>query len=224
VLGATAKRPAGRRWIALSIAASLATVAILFPTAPSAQTATPNTNVTAVMTALNADITPGLCAPGDTPWCVGPDLATIHMYSLSCVANGTFEGESLPPNSPCGIDLSAFMAPTLEGLTKPSCQTSHTYTSDQARAFGKPVNAVTIGDTDRKMQLSYPAGVLGFRTATGWVDGPDRNSDPAGDHSLIFSVQARPKQDAQGVVCITTPFSAADLTAVMRVFDPPPGT
>jgi hypothetical protein len=213
-----------RRRIAIGISATLAAAAFLIPAAPRAETGADGTNVTAVMSALNADITPGLCAPGDTPWCVGPDLAQIHMYSLACVANGTFEGQSLPPNSPCGIDLTAFMAPTLEGLTKPSCQTSHTYTSEQARAFGKPVNAVTVGETKRKMQLSYPAGVLGFRTATGWVDGPDRNDDPAGDHSLIFSVQARPKQDAQGVVCITTPFAEADLTAVMRVFDPPPGT
>jgi hypothetical protein len=143
------------------------------------------------------------------------------MYSLACVAGGTFEGRSISASSPCGMDLSAFMAPSLEGLTKPSCLTSHTYTSDAARAFGRPVNEAVAGGVAREIQLSYPAGILGFRTATGWMDGPDRDNDPAGDHSIVFSVQARPRQSAEGIACVTTPFTAADLTAVMRVFDAP---
>jgi hypothetical protein len=213
-----------RSCVAFAATTLLVACVLLFPTAPSAQTSPASTDVTAVMPALSADITPGLCAPGDTPSCVGPELAQIHMYSLACVASGTFEGKSLAADSPCGMDLSAFMAPSLEGLTKPSCLTSHTYTSDSARAFGKPVNRATAGGVARKIQISYPAGVLGFRTATGWMDGPDRDDDPVGDHSIVFSVQARPRQTDAGIPCITTPFTAADLTAVMRIFDDPPGT
>jgi hypothetical protein len=209
---------------ALAVSLALAASALVAPAAADAQAGATDTGVTAVMPALSADITPGLCSPGDTPSCIGPDLAQIHMYSLACEGTGTFEGESIPVTDLCGIDLSAFMAPSLQGLTKPSCLTSHTYTSDQARALGKPVNEIVIGGVARKMQISYPAGILGFRTATGWMDGPDRDDDPVGDHSVIFSVQARPRQSDEGIPCITTPFVAADLTAVMRVFDGVPGS
>jgi hypothetical protein len=205
--------------------ALLATGALIFPAASTAQTNSAVTDVTAVMPAAAADIDPGLCAPGDTPLCVGPYEAQIHLYSLSCAASGVFEDTPLPPGSPCGIDLSAFMVPSVEGLTKPSCLSSHTFTSDDAKAHGKPVNEVVAGGVARKMQLSYPAAVLGFRTAFGWVDGPDRDDDPVGDHSLVFSIQARPRESEDPEApCITTPFTAAALTAVLRVFDGPAAT
>jgi hypothetical protein len=117
------------------------------------------------------------------------------------------------------------MVPSIEGLTKPSCLTTHTFTSDAARKHGKPVNEAVAGGVARKIQLSYPAGVLGFRTATGWMDGPDGDDDPVGDHTLVFSIQARPRESEDGALaCINTPFTAASLTAVMRVFDGPAAT
>lgn len=205
---------------ARALAAALLAAAAMFLAAPSADADSGATDFTAAIPAAAAEITPGLCAPGDTPQCVGPDLAQIHLYSLSCAASGTFEGKPLIANEACGIDLSAFMAPSLEGLTKPSCLTSHTYTSDRARAFGRPVNEVMAGGVARKMQLSYPAAVLGFRTATGWVDGPDGDKDPVGDHTLIFSIQVRPLQTTE-LPCFTGPVTRAELTAVLRVFDAP---
>jgi hypothetical protein len=176
------------------------------------------------MPAAAADIAPGLCGLEDTPLCVGPYEAQIHLYSLECSATGVFEGEVVGREAPCGIDLSAFMVPSAEGLMKPNCVTSHTYTSDAARRHGKPVNEVVAGGVARKMQLSYPAAVLGFRTATGWVDGPDGNRDPVGDHALVFSIQARPRETTLGIPCMTTPFTAASLTAVLRIFDGPAGS
>jgi hypothetical protein len=201
----------------------LAVSALFLLAAPSVDADAGATDVTAVIPAAAADITPGLCMAGDTPLCVGPQLAQIHLYSLACTAGGTFEGRPIAADSPCGIDLTAFMAPSLEGLTKPSCLTSHTYTSDRARAFGKPVNEVVAGGVARKMQVSYPAAVLGFRTATGWMDGSDGDRDPVGDHTLVFSIQARPPQTSE-IPCFTTPFTRAELTAMMRVFDGPPGS
>jgi hypothetical protein len=189
--------------------------------AASAQTDQGPTDVTAVMPAAAADISPGLCVAGDAPLCIGPYEAQIHLYSLACAATGTFEGTTLAADERCGIDLSAFMVPSVEGLTKPSCLSSHTYTSDRARKHGKPVNEVVAGGVARKMQLSYPAAVLGFRTATGWVDGPDRDDDPVGDHALIFSIQVRPPPQTTEIPCTTTPFTRAELTAVLRVFDGP---
>jgi hypothetical protein len=201
--------------------ATMVLAALLIPGATSAQ-ADSVTDVTAVMPAAAADIQPGLCGPEDTPLCVGPYEAQIHLYSLSCTATGTFEGSPLTADSRCGIDLSAFMVPSVDGLTKPSCVTAHTYTSDDARTHGKPVNETVAGGVARKMQLSYPFGVLNLRTGTGWVDGPDSDDDPIGDHSLVFSIQVRPRETEPGELpCITAPFTAASLTAVMRIFDGP---
>jgi hypothetical protein len=147
---------------------------------------------------------------------VGPDEAQIHLYSLACTATGTFEGRRVSQDSPCGIDLSAFMVASIEGFTKPTCLTSHTYTSDAARRFGKPVNEATVDGQARKIEISYPAAVLGFRTATGWMDGPDRDSDPTGDHRIVFSIQARAPQTTE-VPCVSRPFTRPELTAVMHI-------
>jgi hypothetical protein len=202
-------------------AAALVALAGLSLTAGTGAAATPpDTDVTAVMHAAAADIRPGLCAAGDTPLCIGPYEAQIHLYSQACTGNGIFEGRPIAGDSACGIDLSAFMLPSVEGLSKPNCLTSHTYTSDAARRFGKPVNEVVIGGVARKMQLSYPAAVLGFRTAFGWVDGPDRDEDPIGDHSLVFSIQVRPPDDS-AIYCVTAPMTSPVLTGVLRVFDDP---
>ncbi len=215
-------RAASRRILSFASALLATGAMLLVPGAASAQSSGV-TDVTAVMPAAAIDITPGLCAAGDTPWCVGPYEAQFHLYSFECVANGSFEGRPLAADRDCGIDVSGFMRPSVEGLTKPSCNTSRTYTSDQARAHGKPINEVTAGGVARKTQLGYPAAVLGFRTATGWVDGPDRDRNPVGDHRLVFSIQARPQQTTP-IPCVTGPVTRSDLTAVLRVFDVPAGS
>jgi hypothetical protein len=176
-----------------------------------------DTNVNAFIPAALAEVSPGLCLPGDTPLCIGAAQDQVHIYSQSCSATGTFEGRPLPPGTPCGIDLSAFMDPS-PGFPKPNCVTTHTYTSDKATTFGKPVNAVTVGDVSRKLQLSYPFALASSRTATGWMDGPDGDHDPAGDHRLVFSIQVRPHQGSPPV-CVTEPFTGGDVTAVMYITD-----
>jgi hypothetical protein len=208
-------RAASRR--ILYLVSALLAMSALLPAAAGAQPNSGQTDVTAVIPAAAADLTPGLCMAGDAPLCVGPYENQIHLYSLECVGNGVFEGRTLAADRRCGIDLSAFMLPTV-GTPKPSCLTSRTYTSDRARALGKPVNKVTAGGVARKLQLGYPAAVLGFRTATGWVDGPDRDKDPVGDHRLVFSIQVRPVQTTE-IPCVTGPVTRAELTAVLRVFD-----
>jgi hypothetical protein len=205
------------------VGAALAAAAMLCFAASNAQ-ASIRTDVTAVLPVAAADISPGLCSAGDTPFCVGPYEAQIHLYSLECAATGTFEGRILAADGSCGIDLSAFMVPSLEGFTKPNCLTTHTYTSDAATAHGSPVNKVVVGGVARRFKLSYPAGVLGFRTGTGWVDGPDAGDNPVGDYSLVLSIQVRPRESNDvEVPCITAPFSAASLTGVIRIFDVPAG-
>jgi hypothetical protein len=169
----------------------------------------------ALIPAALAEVSPGLCLP-ETPLCVNAAQNQVHIYSRSCSATGSFEGRTLSSDTPCGIDLSAFMNPS-PGFSKPNCVTTQTYTSKKARAFGRPVNAVTIGGVSRKIELSYPFAVVSSRTATGWMDGPDRDHDPAGDHRLLLSIQVRPPQDSSGPGCITEPFKGGDVTGVMHV-------
>jgi hypothetical protein len=173
-------------------------------------------DVGAVMPAAQAELSPGLCFPGLST-CVNAAQDQVHIYSQSCKATGTFEGRTLAPGTPCAIDLTAFMDPSA-GFATPNCVTTHTYTSDRATAFGKPVNKVTTGGVSRKLQLSYPFALLSSRTATGWLDGPDRDRDPVGDHRLVFSIQVRPHQ-GDPPVCFTEPITGGDVTGVMRISD-----
>ena len=179
-------------------------------------TAAGSTKVAAFMPAAQAEVSPGLCLPVDTPLCTNALQDQVHIYSQSCSVAGRFEGRVLGPGVPCGIDLTAFMNPSF-GFSKPNCVTTHTQTSDRATAFGKPVNAVTIGGVSRKIEGGYPFALAGSRTAIGWMDGPDGDHDPVGDHRLVFSIQVRPHQGAPPV-CITEPFTGGDLTAVLHVF------
>jgi hypothetical protein len=177
------------------------------------------TKVAAVLPAAQVEISPGLCMPVDTPLCTNAAQDQVHIYSQSCSAVGGFEGRQLQPGTTCGIDLTAFMDPSF-GFTKPNCVTTHTQTSDRATAFGRPVNAVTVGGVSRKIELSYPFALLSSRTATGWMDGPDGNRNPVGDHRLVFSIQVRPHQGAPPV-CFTQPITGGDVTAVMHITDVP---
>ena len=178
------------------------------------------TKVAAALPAAQVAVSPGLCQPVDTPLCTNAAQDQVHIWSQSCSAAGVFEGRNLPPGTPCGIDLTAFMDPSF-GFPKPNCTTTHTYTSDRATAFGTPVNAVTIGGVSRKLELSYPFALLVSRTGTGWLDGPDRDRNPIGDHRLVFSIQVRPHQGAPPGLCITQPITGGDVTAVMHVTDVP---
>jgi hypothetical protein len=174
------------------------------------------TEVGAFMPTALAEVSPGLCF-ADTPLCTNALQDQVHIFSQACTATGTFEGRKLSPNEACGVDLAAFMNASI-GFSKPNCVTTQTQTSDKARAFGRPVNAVTVGGVRRKIDLSYPFAVVSSRTATGWIDGPDRDRDPVGDHRLILSIQVRPHEGSPPV-CITEPFTGGDVTAVMRISD-----
>jgi hypothetical protein len=165
-----------------------------FVGASAAHEGQPVTQLEAVISAAQVEVSPGLCF-ADTPFCSNAIQDQVHIYSQACSATGVFEGRALSDGAQCGIDLTAFMDPSF-GFATPNCVTTRTYTSDKARAFGKPVNAVTIDGVSRKLELGYPFAVMSSRTGIGWMDGPDRNLKPTGDYRLVLSIQVRPHQGA----------------------------
>ncbi len=215
-----------RRRTLLGVA--LATAALAVVNAPSSEASSKSqpspadTKVVAVMSAGVVEVSPGLCNPGNTPWCINAPQDQVHIYSLACSGTGSFEGHKLAPGSPCRIDLTAFMDPST-GFATPNCVTTHTHTSDRATAFGKPVNAVTIGGVSRHLELSYPYAAASSRTATGWLAGPhghhNHHHNHNGDHRLILSVQVRPRQSDPPPWCTTRPFTGGDVTGVMHITD-----
>jgi hypothetical protein len=217
----TGRKRYAARWVVplvpLLMAGALFSAAASSEAASKSRPSPTATKVGAFVPAALAEVSPGLCLPGDTPLCIGAAQDQVHIYSQACTAMGAFERRALAAGTPCGIDLSAFMDPSL-GFPKPNCVTTHTYTSNKATAFGKPVNEVTVGRVSRRIQLSYPFALASSRTATGWMDGPDRNRNPVGDHRLVFSVQVRPHQGSPPV-CVTEPFTGGDVTAVMHITD-----
>jgi hypothetical protein len=158
------------------------------------------------------EITDGLCLPGDTPSCVGPYEAQAHITSATCSAAGELEGVQIPDGSSCQFDASAFMRPNVEGVTKPSCGSSYTFTSDHAEAFGTPVNALTIGGVARKISVSYNnTRVDGVILMTGWLDDDDVDSDPKGDHSSVIHFLLRPAVSPSSGPCVSTPVTRLDI-------------
>lgn len=198
------------------------------PTTASGRVDPTDTDLQLTITAASGRLKPGLCTAGDTPLCVGSYQTQFHFWITECVANGIFEGRALPMSTRCGLELGGFMVPPLGGLTKPNCQTAHTYTSDEATAFGPPVNEVWIDGitgagrgkktpSGRRLSVSYPAGAFVSRTAFGWTDDDDRDTDPVGDHSTVLSIQARAAPPPGQVPCVNVPFTDAVFTAIMLI-------
>lgn len=149
-----------------------------------------------VMTGITGtiDVTPGLCMPGAEAFgCTNAPEDQFRLRILTCSATGRFEGVELTAGAPCPADFSGFMEGVVKGLD-PSCLTSHTYSSDEATAFGPPVNRVAVGEVSRKASAEYPpvARLGGIVVATGAVDDDDPDDDPKGDHTLVVELFARP--------------------------------
>src|SRR5918994_6836204 len=106
---------------------------LLLATDSRAHSGPADTQMGALIPAALAEVSPGLCLPGDTPLCVNAPQNQVHIYSRSCSATGSFEGRTLSTGTRCAIDLTAFMDPS-PGFSTPNCVTTQTYTSKKARA------------------------------------------------------------------------------------------
>lgn len=155
-------------------------------------------------------VTPGLCAPGDMPQCVGPEVAQFEVHSDICVLNGRFEGVDLPADAPCAFDLYGFEIGLAAG-TKPACGAALFYTSDETTAFGQDrVNILTINGSARRIHVEgYALGAMLVFTKVVY-DGP--NGVPQ-RYAIAPPTPVQRSSGGSGVPCVSTPLTNAIMPA-----------
>jgi hypothetical protein len=202
---------ASRAWLAII---SSVVAAALLP--PSVQAHPDSTDTLIFETFANAptDISPGLCAPGDTPDCVGPEVAEFRVLSTACVMNGLFEGEELPLNAPCGFELYGFLT-GIEPGSKPACGAARFVTSDHTTAFGdNKTSKLVINGVPRSIYIDgVSVGLLNVFTTVQWDD-DDEDSDPTGDHIAIAPPALVLRQSGgSGTPCVNQPLTQGIMPA-----------
>lgn len=183
---------------------------------PAASPAAPgDTTITEMFTNATIDISPGLCLPGDTADCVGPEVAQFRGgFPELCIMNGRFEGADLPLNAPCGFEIYGFQEGVTPG-TKPACGASRFYTSDETTAFGpNRTNKLIVNGVARSIYVEgVSVGALIVFTTVEWDD-DDADTDPHGDHQAVgLPNPVQRSSSGSGIPCVTTPLDAAILPA-----------
>lgn len=182
-----------------------------------AQVRSTDTLLQEAFTAIPIDLAPGLCAPGDTPGCIGPEIAQFRLEPgpmTTCFYNGIFEGKPLPVNASCDFELYGFMTGLTPG-SKPACGAARFYTSDETTAFGEnKANVLVINGVARSIFIE---GASLGATATFTkveIDDADEDDDPTGDHIEIAPPAPIIRQSGtSGVSCVTQPLTLGLLVA-----------
>lgn len=206
-----------RRWRLLA-ACSVLLASGLAPTGARAHVGSTGTFLLETFVNAGVDVSPGLCAPGDTPGCVGPQVAQFRVLSDACTMSGRFEGTDLAPNSPCGFELYGFMTGLAPG-TKPSCSGLRFVTSDETTAWGDGnTSKLIVNGTPRDIYIEGATiGITAIFT-TVWWDDDDSDIDPVGDHSSIAPPAPSIRQSGgSGVGCVTAPVTRTLLPAGMAI-------
>lgn len=200
-----------------TIVVTVLTAVALLPAGARAHPGETGTFVGEAFTNASTNIAPGLCAPGDTPDCLGPEVAQFRVSTVpttTCVLNGVFEGEQLPANAPCSFELYGFMTGVAPG-SKPACGAARFYTSNETTAFGEnKMNTFVFNGVPRSINVEGVSfGALAIFTKVE-VDDADADSDPAGDHIQIAApAPIRRESGGSGVPCVTQPLTQGLLLA-----------
>lgn len=168
------------------------------------------------------EISPGLCAPGDTAECVGPEVAQFRGSTnegSTCRLNGMFEGE-MYADAPCSFDLYGFMTGLAPG-TKPACGAARFYLSDETTAFGEDnVSTFTFDGMSRRIYVEgLSMGTILIFTKVE-VDDDDPDRDVAGDH-IDFAPPTPILRDATGgtgASCVQSPLTRGRMVSGMSIF------
>ena len=184
------------------VATIIGVLALLFAPAMPAN-ATGEGGATAVVAVFtgNATVSPGLCLP--VGGCDGPSSAAYNLtvpgasapLPSLCLGGGLFEGAAVAPSA-CGLIANGAVTGSAPGLD-PSCGLSHGTSSG--------VNTVSIGGNTRNTSNGWITSAGGTIPVTGNVDDIDADTSPAGDHTLVALVQARPITPAGTIACVDTP-------------------
>lgn len=197
-------------------------LALALPLGAGAHSGGADTFLHEVFTNATTQISPGLCAPGDTAECVGPQVAQFRGYTdatSTCTLTGSFEGTTYV-NAACSFDLYGFMTGVAPG-TKPACGAAFFYTSDNTTAFGESkVNTFTFNGVPRRIYLEgYSKGVLLIFTKVEIDDG-DADTDVAGDHFNIAlpTPILRDATGGSGVACVQAPLTRGRMPSGTSIF------
>ena len=144
------------------------------------------TEVGTAIGAAQAEPSPGLCHPADTPTMLRATQNQVHIYS-QYAARRKLRGTDAVRGDSLAIDFTAFMDPSL-GSQSP----------DSSLRIGTPATrrgpsaAGQCGD-HRPCLAKAPAQLpvrAGAAHRDGLEDGADRDDDPVGDHRLVFSIRS----------------------------------
>lgn len=199
---------------------ALLSLALAAPVGATAHPGETDTFLHEAFTEALTEISPGLCAPGDTPDCVGPDVAQFRGSTNSgstCRLNGMFEGE-MYVDAPCSFDLYGFMTGLMPG-TKPACGAARFFLSDETTAFGEDnVSTFTFDGVSRRI---YVEGLsLGAILIFTRVEVDDEDTDVAGDH-VDFAPPTpilRDATDGSGLSCVQSPLTRGRMVSGMSIF------
>lgn len=173
-----------------------------------------DTLVTEIFANATIELSPGLCAPGDTETCVGPEISEFRVTSDVCVMNGRFEGVDLPPNAPCSFELYGFQV-GINSASKPACGAARFYTSDETTAFGGPQNErrenkLVINGIARNIFIEGTSLAAAIVFTTVDYDDADADLSPHGDHGVFNPpVPVRRESTQEGTPCIDVPLDRA---------------
>jgi hypothetical protein len=192
----------------------LAAIVGLLPVGSGADPLVVDTSLVETFSNASIELSPGLCAPGDTAECVGPQIAQFKVISDFCVMNGRFEGTDLPTNAPCRFELYGFQV-GLNSASKPACGAARFYTSDETTAFGGPdgirrENKLVINGVARSIFIEgYSLGAaVAFTTVD--YDDADADQSPFGDHAVIAPpVPVQRSSSGSGTPCVSAPLNRA---------------
>jgi hypothetical protein len=168
------------------------------------------------------EISPGLCAPGDTAECVGPDVAQFRGSTTSastCRLNGMFENQ-MYADAPCAFDLYGFMSGLAPG-TKPACGAARFWLSDETTAFGEDkFNTFTFDGMARHIYVEgLSLGAILIFTKVE-IDDDDPDTDVTGDH-VDFAPPTPILRDAtggEGTSCVQAPLTRGRMLSGMSIF------
>jgi hypothetical protein len=166
----------------------------------------------AVTGLLQVRFQPGICAPGAAPLGCTASNASVpfEARTLSCTANGVFEGASLPPDAPCEDQFRGALVGNPPGST-PNCV---------AGARFESTGTFRIAGFKRATINRSLLRIDGSIAYQGRIADTDADAKPnAGHiaHGTLRAEQADPPPSPDTLFCVTTPLRGFVARVVLMI-------